>query len=98
MSNLAVTKDLFFDRSGMDSGRVEKLVGEALSGMDDGELFLEYSQSESVALDDGRIKSASFDTTQGFGLRAISGETAGYAHASELSEDAIRRAATGGRG
>src|ERR1700732_2180380 len=94
MSNLAVTNDLFFDRSGMDSNRVEKLVGEALSGMDDGELFLEYSQSESVALDDGRIKSASFDTTQGFGLRAVAGEAAGYAHASELSEAAIRRAAT----
>src|SRR5256885_7612427 len=94
MSNLAVTNDLFFDRTGMDSRRVEKLVGEALAGMDDGELFLEYSQSESVALDDGRIKSASFDTTQGFGLRAVAGEAAGYAHASELSEAAIRRAAT----
>ena len=94
MSNLAVTNELFFDRTGMDSGRVEKLVGEALAGMDDGELFLEYSQSESVGLDDGRIKSASFDTTQGFGLRAVAGEAAGYAHASELSEAAIRRAAT----
>ncbi|MBV9964251.1 MAG: metalloprotease TldD [Alphaproteobacteria bacterium] len=94
MSNLAVTNDLFFDRTGMDPGRVEKLVGETLAGMDDGELFLEYSQSESVALDDGRIKSASFDTTQGFGLRAVAGEAAGYAHASELSEVAIRRAAT----
>src|SRR3954449_6431296 len=94
MSNLAVTNELFFDRTGMDSGRVEKLVGEAMAGMDDGELFLEYSQSESVALDDGRIKSASFDTTQGFGLRAVAGEAAGYAHASELSEAAIRRAAT----
>ncbi|TMJ58728.1 MAG: metalloprotease TldD [Alphaproteobacteria bacterium] len=92
MSNLAVTNDLFFDRTGMDSRRVEKLVGEALAGMDDGELFLEYSQSESVALDDGRIKSASFDTTQGFGLRAVAGEAAGYAHASELSEAAIKRA------
>jgi len=94
MSNLAVTDDLFFTRTGMDAGRVERLVGEALSGMDDGELFFEYSQSESVALDDGRIKSASFDTTQGFGLRAVAGEAAGYAHASELSEAAIRRAAT----
>src|SRR5256885_3460400 len=92
MSNLAVTNDLFFDRTGMDSRRVEKLVGEALAGMDDGELFLEYSQAESVALDDGRIKAASFDTSQGFGLRAVSGEAAGYAHASELSEAAIRRA------
>src|SRR5205085_12053448 len=93
MSNLAVTNELFFERTGMDSRRIDRIVGEALAGMDDGELFLEYSQSESVALDDGRIKSAAFDTTQGFGLRAVSGEAAGYAHASELSEAAIKRAA-----
>jgi TldD protein len=94
MSNIAITDELFFERTGMDAGRVEALIGESLHGMDDGELFLEYSQSEGLALDDGRIKSASFDTTQGFGLRAVSGEAAGYAHASELSEAAIRRAAT----
>ncbi len=93
MTNLAVTDDLFFDRTGMDLPRIEALVGETLAGMDDGELFLEYSQSESISLDDGRIKSAAFDTTQGFGLRAVAGEAAGYAHASELSEAAIRRAA-----
>jgi TldD protein len=92
MTDLARIDSLFFDRTGMDRRRVERLVGDALRGMDDGELYLEYSQSESVALDDGRIKSASFDTSQGFGLRAISGETAGYAHASELSEQAIKRA------
>src|SRR5260370_14926522 len=94
MTNLAVTNELFFDRTGMNPGRIETIVGEALAGMDDGELFLEYSQSESVSLDDGRIKSASFDTTQGFGLRAVAGEAAGYAHASEVSEAAIRGAAT----
>ena len=93
MSDLAVTDELFFERTGMEPRRVEAIVAEALSGMDDGELFLEYSQSESLALDDGRIKSASFDTTQGFGLRAVAGEAAGYAHASDLSEPAIRRAA-----
>ena len=92
MSDLARTDDLFFTRTGMDRGRVETIVAEALHGMDDGELFLEYSQSESLAFDDGRIKSASFDTAQGFGLRALSGEAAGYAHASELSEAAIKRA------
>src|SRR5690348_14967067 len=92
MSDLARTDELFFQRTGMDRGRVEKIVADSLHGMDDGELFLEYSQAESVALDDGRIKAASFDTTQGFGLRAVSGEAAGYAHASELSEEAIRRA------
>jgi TldD protein len=93
MTDLAVTDALFFGRTGMDAARIESLVTESLAGMDDGELYLEYSQSESLALDDGRIKSASFDTSQGFGLRAVADEAAGYAHASELSEAAIRRAA-----
>ena len=86
--------ELFFTRAGLDPKRVESIVGDALHGADDGELFLEYAQSESFAFDDGRLKSASFDTSQGFGLRAVSGEQTGYAHASELSEAAIRRAAT----
>jgi TldD protein len=93
MTDLARTDDLFFARTGMDRARVDDIVGEALAGADDGELYLEYRQSESVAFDDGRMRAASFDTGQGFGLRAVSGEAQGYAHASELSEDAIRRAA-----
>jgi TldD protein len=92
MSDLARAETLFFAGTGMDRTRVDRIVRDSLAGMDDGELFLEWSQSEALALDDGRIKSASFDQSQGFGLRTLSGEAAGYAHASELSEDAIRRA------
>ncbi|WP_341702198.1 metalloprotease TldD [Ferrovibrio sp.] len=94
MTSVSAAQDLFFVRAGLDRARLDRLVGDALHGADDGELFLEYSQSESFAFDDGRLKSASFDTSQGFGLRAVSGEQTGYAHASDLSEDAIRRAAT----
>ena len=79
-------------RRAWTAGRVQSLVDDALKGADDGELFLEYRQSESFAFDDGRLKAASFDTMQGFGLRAVAGEATGYAHASELSEDAILRA------
>ena len=93
MSQLATTDDLFFNRAGLDRSRLETIVDDALKGADDGELFLEYRQSEALSLDDGRIKSASFDTMQGFGLRSVAGEAAGYAHASELSEEAVRRAA-----
>ena len=84
---------LLFERAGLDQGRVQTIVGDALRGCDDGELFLEYCQSESLVMDDGRIKSANFDTNQGFGLRAVAGEQTGYAHASELNEAAIARAA-----
>src|SRR4029078_4552886 len=85
--------DLSFARAGMDRGGVQQTVDQALKGADDGELYLEYSQSESFAFDDGRLKAATFDTSQGFGLRAVAGEATGYAHASEISEDAIARAA-----
>ncbi len=93
MSSITRTDDLFFTQTGMDRANVERTVNDALSGADDGELFLEYNQSESMVWDDGKLKSASFDTTQGFGLRAVSGETTGYAHGVNLDEQAIKRAA-----
>jgi TldD protein len=92
LSDLSATDALFFERTGMDPERVGGLVGQALDGMDDGELFLEYSLSEGFSFDDGKLKSAAYDTAQGFGLRAVSGEATGFAHSGELSEEAIRRA------
>ena len=80
------------DSVGVDPKRAEEILGEALAGADDGELFVERSESESFLFDDGRLKSAAFDATEGFGLRVVAGETAGYAHASEISEAAIARA------
>ena len=91
MPHSVATEQLFFRH--LDSSRVSRQVESALAGADDGELFLEYRQSESLGLDDGRIKSASLDTSQGFGLRAVSGEATGYAHATEISEQALARAA-----
>src|ERR1700755_1293556 len=85
--------DLFFSRTGMDRDKVQQTVDQALKGSDDGELYLEYSQSESFSFADNRLKAATFDTSQGFGLRAVAGEATGYAHATEISEEAIARAA-----
>ncbi|MHA1599111.1 MAG: metalloprotease TldD [Alphaproteobacteria bacterium] len=93
MSDLVQTDELFFNRAGMDRARVEAITEDALHGSDDGELYLEYSQSEAVVFDDGRLKNATFDTSQGFGLRAVAGEVTGLSHSSDLSEDAIKRAA-----
>ncbi len=69
-----------------------RLTADALKSCDDGELYLQYTVSESFAFDDGRLKTADFDTQAGFGLRGVSGETTAFAHANELSEAAIRRA------
>ncbi|CAM9134898.1 unnamed protein product [Phaeothamnion confervicola] len=87
------SEDLFFTQTGMDRGRVQGLVDDALHRGDDGELFLEYGVSESFVFDDGRLKNAAFDTGQGFGLRSVAGEASGYAQAADLSEAAIARAA-----
>src|SRR6201984_866835 len=81
------------DRSGLDRPRLAKIVSRGLDGADDGELYLEYRQSEVLAFDNGRLKQATYDTSQGFGLRAVKDEAVGYAHASDLSEAAIERAA-----
>jgi TldD protein len=70
-----------------------RLTADALKGCDDGELYLQYTASESFGFDDGRLKTADFQTHAGFGLRGVSGETSAFAHANELSEAAIRRAA-----
>jgi TldD protein len=81
------------DRAGLDRARVGKLIDRGLDGADDGELFLEYRQSEMLVYDNGRLKQATYDTNQGFGLRAVKDEAVGYAHASDVSEAAIARAA-----
>ncbi|MCZ7659403.1 MAG: metalloprotease TldD [Xanthobacteraceae bacterium] len=81
------------DRAGLDRLAVGRLVGHGLEGADDGELFLEYRQAEALVFDNGRLKQATYDTAQGFGLRAVKGEAVGYAHASDVSEAALTRAA-----
>ena len=96
MTPLAATDALFFERAdaALDRAVAERVLSGALAGSDDGELYLEYRESEHISLDDGRIRAAGFDTSLGFGLRAVAGEATGYAHAGELSEPALRRAAS----
>ncbi len=93
INHLATAEGLFFGKGALDPRKTARTVDEALAGCDDGELYLEYMQSEGLSFDDGKLKSASYDTTQGFGLRAVSGEATGFAHASALDEQALKRAA-----
>lgn len=84
--------DSLLERAGIGRETARQAVADALAGADDGELFLEHTQTEGLSFDNGRLKTATYDTHQGFGLRAISGDAAGYAHSGEISEAAIRRA------
>ena len=93
MTDFGTDPNTIFQVSGLDRQRAHKIIEDALHGCDDGELYLELSRSESLTWDDGRLKAASFDSRAGFGLRAVAEERTGYAHSSEVSEDALRRAA-----
>jgi len=77
----------------LDLDGATALLQKTLSGADDGEIFIENRRSESIVLDDGRIHSSSYSADQGFGLRAVRGERTGYAHSTELTEAALKRAA-----
>lgn len=92
MTDEKTSLNMFFDNTDLDASITQNLVNDALTGMDDGELYMEFCQSEAFSFDDNRLKSASFDTTQGFGLRGVVGESTGYAHANEISQAAIKRA------
>ena len=85
--------NVFAGLGGLDREQTLPIVERALDGADDGELFLENARSESLTLDDGQIRTAAFHHSKGFGLRAVIGERTGYAHASELTTDSLRRAA-----
>ena len=77
----------------LDRDRALRILQDAVAGADDGELFLERSQSETLVFDDGRLRNSSFMAGRGFGLRAVLGEVTGYAHSTEMTEPALRRAA-----
>ncbi|PIE07174.1 MAG: metalloprotease TldD [Rhodobacterales bacterium] len=77
----------------LDETRSLAILRAATKGGEDGELFLERRRSEALVFDDGRLRTASYDASEGFGLRAVNGETAGYAHSTEISEAALKRAA-----
>ena len=81
----------------LDEAAALRVLQSATLGADDGELFLERRRSEGLVLDDGRVKQASYDASEGFGLRAVRGEVAGYAHSTEISERALMRAASTAR-
>jgi hypothetical protein len=82
----------FLYRDTLDPDTARRVTADVIGRCDDGELYLQYAASESFGFDDGRLKTADFNTQAGFGLRGVTGETTAFAHANEISEAAIRRA------
>lgn len=94
INNLALTDTLFFNpqTTQLDRDQTEKSIHQTLSSMDDGELFLEYRESEMISIDDGTIRTATTDITSGFGLRSVLDTQTGFAFSNELSDQALKRA------
>jgi TldD protein len=86
-------RSFLYREGALDPDSAVRLTAEALGTCDDGELYLQYRASESFGFDDGRLKTADYSTDAGFGLRGVSGEMTGFAHANDISERAIRKAA-----
>ncbi|MEE8657967.1 hypothetical protein DOFOFD_02925 [Acetobacteraceae bacterium EV16P] len=94
MTDALLTTDSLFFSSGahLDTAMAGRCVRDLLNHFDDGELFLEYRESESIVLDDGVIRAAGFDVSSGFGLRGVIGAEVGFAHSDEISLTALREA------
>ena len=82
----------FFNNSDISQQQAEQVVSETLNNCDDGELFLENSKSESLVLDDGKIKNTSFDSSLGFGFRAVQDDKTAFCHSNIISKKSLNDA------
>ena len=80
----------FFKNSDLSRSEADNIVSDTLKKCDDGELYLENSKSETILLDDNKIKNSSYNSDLGFGFRAVSGETVAYSHSNEISKNSLK--------
>ena len=83
----------FFEKSDLSRNEADNIISDTLKKCDDGELYLENSKSESILLDDNKIKNSSYSSDLGFGFRAVSGEVVAYSHSNEISKSSLKQSA-----
>ena len=81
----------FFKNSDLSRSEADNIISDTLKKCDDGELYLENSKSESILLDDNKIKNSSYNSDLGFGFRAVSGDVVAYSHSNEISKKSLRQ-------
>ena len=78
----------------LDSGRLQAVFGQILAHrVDYADLYFQYTRSESWSLEEGIVKSGSFNIDQGVGVRAVSGEKTAFAYSDDISLTALEAAA-----
>ncbi len=78
----------------LDTHEVESVFGLlAAHRLDDADLYFQYTRSEAWSLEEGQVKSGSFNIDQGVGVRAVVGDKTAFAYSDDISLPAIRQAA-----
>lgn len=78
----------------LDTPQVESVFGLlAAHRLDDADLYFQYTRSEAWSLEEGQVKSGSFNIDQGVGVRAVVGDKTAFAYSDDISLPAIRQAA-----
>jgi TldD protein len=91
---LAAANDYLLAPYGLDDGVLDSVFGDMLShDVDYADLYFQYSRAEGWSLEEGIVKSGSFNIDQGVGIRAISGEKTAFAYSDDISVSALTSAA-----
>ncbi len=83
----------FLDRFGLNATTLESVVGSAIARRADyADLYFEFRTVQSLSLEDGIVKTAGQDVSQGVGVRVVAGDKTGYAHSDDVTVDSLRLA------
>jgi len=94
----ADAREFFRDRFGLGDAELTTGLEAALERrVDYADLFFEYTTHDSVALEEGIVKTGSREIEQGVGVRAQSGERQGYAHSDDVTVESVQLAAASAR-
>jgi TldD protein len=98
LDRLIVAKQLLLDPYGIDEAGLQRTLGSIFEHRADyADLFFQHTRSESYSLEDGIVKSGSFDIEQGVGVRAVVGDKTAFAYSDDISPDALAEAALSAR-
>ena len=98
IDRLATARRVLLEPYGLDESALQRALGLIFEHEADfADLFFQYVRSESFSLEEGIVKSGSFDIEQGVGVRAVSGEKTAFAYSDDLSDEALREAAVTAR-
>ncbi len=98
LDRLATAKRLLLDPFGLDEARLQQVLATIFRHRTDyADLYFQYTRSESFSLEEGIVKSGSFDIEQGVGVRALAGDKTAFAYSDDISIDALNEAALAAR-